>query len=80
MAKVIALCAGGLELDFRVGQSGLCRQRLATAAMFLWSCVAQAPSRGDGPHHSLHASESYLECNEDLILFFFSFATEISLK
>ena len=32
-----------------------CRQRLATAAMFLRSCVAQTLSRGDGPRHSLHA-------------------------
>ena len=29
------------------------RQRLATAATFLRSCVAQALSRGDGPRHSL---------------------------
>ena len=33
-----------------------CHHRLATAAMFLRSCVAQALSRGDGPRHSLHAS------------------------
>ena len=31
------------------------RQRLATAATFRWSCVAQSLSRGDGPSHSLHA-------------------------
>ena len=30
-----------------------CSQRLATAATFLWSCVAQALSRGVGPYHSL---------------------------
>ena len=28
------------------------RQRLATAATFFRSCVAQALSRGDGPRHS----------------------------
>ena len=33
-----------------------CRQRLATVATFLRSCVAQALSRGDGPRNSLHAS------------------------
>ena len=33
-----------------------CRQRLATAAMFLRSCGAQALRRGDGPRHPLHAS------------------------
>ena len=32
------------------------RQRLATVATFLQSCVAQAQSRGDGPRNSLHAS------------------------
>ena len=31
-------------------------QRLATTAMFLRGCVAQAISRGDRPCHSLHAS------------------------
>ena len=34
----------------------LCFQRLATAAMFLWSGVVQALMRGDEPHHSLLAS------------------------
>ena len=43
------------------------RQRLATAATFLRSCVAQALSREDGPRHSLHALASYCEYNEDLI-------------
>ena len=33
-----------------------CRQRLATVATFLRSCVAQALRREDGPGHSLHAS------------------------
>ena len=37
-------------------KSAQSRQRLATAA-----------SRGDGPHHSLHASAQYCEYNEDLI-------------
>ena len=52
--------AGGLGVRF-LGQ------QLATAATFLRSCVAQALCRGDGPHHSLHASEEYRENNEDLI-------------
>ena len=37
-------------------KSTQCRQRLATVAMFLRSCVAQARSRGDGPRYSLHVS------------------------
>ena len=37
-------------------KSAQCRQRLATVATFLRSCVAQALSRGDGPRNSLHAS------------------------
>ena len=48
-------------------KSAQCRQRLATAAMFLRSCVAQALSRGDKPRHSLHASAYYREYKEDLI-------------
>ena len=37
-------------------KSAQCRQRLATVATFLRSCVAQALSREDGPRNSLHAS------------------------
>ena len=37
-------------------KSTQCRQRLATVATFLRSCVAQALSRGNGPRNSLHAS------------------------
>ena len=37
-------------------KSTQCRQRLATVATFLRSCVAQVLSRGDGPRNSLHAS------------------------
>ena len=37
-------------------KSSQCRQRLATVATILRSCVAHALSRGDGPHNSLHAS------------------------
>ena len=48
-------------------KSAQCRQRLATGATFLRSCVAQALSRGDGPRLSLHASAQYGEYNEDLI-------------
>ena len=36
-------------------KSTQCRQRLATVATFLRSCVAQALSSGDEPHNSLHA-------------------------
>ena len=50
-------------------KSAQCRQRLATVATFLRSCVAQALSRGDGPRNSLHASAYYGEYNEDLIFF-----------
>ena len=32
-----------------------CHQRLATAAMFLRRCIAQAPSRGEESRHSLQA-------------------------
>ena len=46
-----AIGAVGHGFKFRV-----CRQRLATVAMFLRSCVAQVLSRGDGSRHSLHAS------------------------
>ena len=51
------------------GQSNLtqCRQQLATAAIFLRSCVVQALNRGDGSRPSLHASVQYREYNEDLI-------------
>ena len=37
-------------------KSSQCRQRLATVATILRSCVAQALSRGDGPRNSLQAS------------------------
>ena len=61
--------AGGLGFDSRVSQIGTqCRRRLATTETFLWSCVAQELSRGDGPRHSLHASAKYSECHEGLIL------------
>ena len=39
-----------------------CRQRLATTATFLRSCVALALSRGDRPRSSLHASAQHREC------------------
>ena len=48
-----AIGAGGQGFKSRVGQIG---QRLATAATFLRSCVAQALSRGDGLRNSLHVS------------------------
>ena len=37
-------------------KSTQCRQRLATVAMFVRSCVVQALSRGEAPRNSLHAS------------------------
>ena len=47
-----------------------CSQRLATVATFLRSCVAQALSRGVGPHHSLprFGRPYYSECNETRII------------
>ena len=39
----------------RPDRNGHCRQRLATAAKFLRSCVAEALSFGDVPRYSLHA-------------------------
>ena len=49
------------KLSVREGRGAIpglkeCCQRLAISATFVWSCVAQALSRGNGPHHSLHAS------------------------
>ena len=50
----ITIDAEGLGFNSWAGQ---CRQRLATAATFLRSCVAQASSLGEGGFcHSLHAS------------------------
>ena len=46
----IAIGAGGLGFQFPgLSNKTKCRLRLATAAMFLWSCVTQALSCGDGP-------------------------------
>ena len=46
--KNIAIAAGlGSIREFV--KSAQCRQRFATAATFLRSCVVQALSRGDGP-------------------------------
>ena len=59
VAEHIAICAGVLEFDPQVIQVKHCvvnSSPVATAATFLWSCAAQALSRGDGPRHSLHAS------------------------
>ena len=75
--KWVGWRSGWTYLGSRHGRSGVrfpgrsnrtqCRQRLATAAMFLRSCVVQALSRGDGSRHLLHASAWYREYNEDLI-------------
>ena len=40
----------------------------ATVATFLWNCIAQALSRGDGPRPSIHASAQYRECNDDFFV------------
>ena len=60
MRKVWGLNTGSVK-------SAQCHQRLATAATFFRSCVAQSLSRGDGPRHSIHALANYREYNEDLI-------------
>ena len=49
----LSIGVGGLGYDSRSGQVTLCRQRLATAARFLLSCVAQTLSYGDVPRHLL---------------------------
>ena len=48
----------------------MCCQRLATAAMFLRSYIAQAPSCKDGPRHSIHAGTQYRKYDKGLIFFF----------
>ena len=52
----IAISAGGVGSIPEPVKSTQCRGRLATAAMFLRSCVAQALNRGDGSRYSLHTS------------------------
>ena len=52
----IAIGAEGLEFNSRAGRIGHGHQRLATAAIFLRSCVAAARRRGNEPSHWLHAS------------------------
>ena len=51
-------------------RSGQLGQNAAFAVTLLWSCVVQALCRGDGPHHSLHASARCRESDEDLISIF----------
>ena len=70
-AKNIAFGAAGYRRDSPAGRIAQCRQRLATAAVFFRSCVAQALSHGNRPRHSLHASAYYREYNKDLIFLFF---------
>ena len=41
----LAIAAGGLGFDSRVGQIGHSRQQLATAAMFLCCCPGAKPRR-----------------------------------
>ena len=60
---------GSLGFDSGAGQIGRSYQRLAAAATFLRSCVAQTRSRGDGRRHWLHASVQCHEYNEELIFF-----------
>ena len=65
----MAILAGGLgSIPWLVKSDASC-QRLATAAMFLRSCVVQTLNRGDESRNSLHASMSYSEYNEDLFHF-----------
>ena len=56
-----------------------CRQRLATAAVFLRSCVAQLLSRGDGFRHSLHAPRSLVKVSacSCFRVFFYFFDTSV---
>ena len=63
--RAIAHGAEDLQFDFQAGQIA---RGVAIAAMFLRSLVTQAPSRGDGPRHSLHDTTLYREYNETLIL------------
>ena len=67
LLSAYAIGAGGLSSNPGSVKSAQCRQRLATAAMFLRSCVAQALSHGDGPRHSLHTLAYYRKHNKDLI-------------
>ena len=54
VVKAFAVHAGGREFDSRAGQIG---HSVATDAMLLRSCAAQAPSRGeDEPRDSLHSN------------------------
>ena len=73
LAQLLSACyrcgRSGVQFPGRSNQAQ-CRQWLATAAMFLWSCVAQALNCGNGSRHSLHASAKYCEYNEDLIFDF----------
>ena len=61
VVKDIAVGAGGLGFDFWADQIG---HSVATAAMFLGSCAAQALSLGNG---SLHLQ--YRKNNEDCEFF-----------
>ena len=61
---------GDFGFDSQTCQIGQCRQRLATAAMFLRSCVAQALDCEDEPRYSSHASAQHHEYNEDLMIWF----------
>ena len=66
VVKNIAISAGGLTFDSRVGQI---RHSVAADATFFRSCVAQAQNRGDEPRHSLHTSAYYREYIEDFFVF-----------
>ena len=58
LAQLLRHCPRSERSVARIpGRSNLtqCRQRFASAVTFLWSSVAQALSRGDGPRYSLHA-------------------------
>ena len=81
LAQMLSTHAIGVEvLGSNPGPVNLaqCRQRFATVASFLQSCVAQALSRGDGTRHSSHASALHGEYDEDLIFLFLKLGENIA--
>ena len=75
--KDIAIGAEDLGFNSRAGCIG---RSVATAAMFLRSCVTQVLNRGDGSRHLLHAAEQYQEYNGDLIWFYHQAATGVGVE
>ena len=56
-----AIGDGGLGSNPGSVKSAQCRQRLAIAATFLWSCVAQTLSRGIGLRHTLRRDTASID-------------------